>query len=105
MCSQAGTFHERRSADAFGVFKNAAPKNLLRRAASPPHPFFSENSETPFYAVKAVVPFSFSYFIFDEFWNLMGADLPKTDENIESIFDARCVFGGNCIDLFLGGDS
>ena len=59
--------------------KNAAPKNLLRRAASPPHPFFSENTETPFYAVKAVVPFCFSYFIFDEFGNLMGVDLPKKD--------------------------
>lgn len=61
------------------ILQNAKAANLFKKSESPTRPFFSETLESPFYAVKAVIPFSHSYFLFDENGYLVGSDLPKSD--------------------------
>lgn len=62
-----------------GFLRNAKANCLFRKAKTPSFPFFSETLDSPFYAVKAVVPFSHSHFLFDKDGCLLGAQLSESD--------------------------
>lgn len=72
-------FTEEERVCLLGALCNAKANCLFRTAEAPPLPFFSETLDSPFYAVKAVVPFSHSYFLFDKDGCLLGAQLSEAD--------------------------
>lgn len=59
--------------------KSAKAYYLFNKSKNPPDSFFSENLEGPRYAIKAVIPFNFPYFLFDENGLLIGAQLQKSE--------------------------
>lgn len=73
------SFTQEEQARLLEILQNTRVTNFLKKSESPTLPFFSETLESPFYAVKAIIPFSHSYFLFDENGYLVGAHLSESD--------------------------
>lgn len=72
-------FSQEERTELLALLSHASSKWLLKKPKNAPIPFLSEKLESPVYAVKAVVPFNHTHFLFDSDGNLVGAHLPEAE--------------------------